>query len=89
MAFDIRPRGAHKGAVVDMLMSGAPFRGRVPVFIGDDVTDRDGFAAAHRHHGYGVQVGARPVPSADFTIASPAALRAWLAELAATESENW
>src|SRR5258708_20089661 len=45
MAFDIKRRSANKGHAVAWFMSRPPFRGRVPVFIGDDLTDEDRFAA--------------------------------------------
>lgn len=45
-AFEIRNRKFSKARPVTRLMSLAPFAGRVPVFIGDDVTDHDGFRAA-------------------------------------------
>ena len=32
-------------------MQEAPFAGRMPIFIGDDTTDLDGFAAIERHDG--------------------------------------
>ena len=35
----------------------APFRGRVPVFVGDDLTDEDGFRAAAAEGGFGVKIG--------------------------------
>jgi trehalose 6-phosphate phosphatase len=56
------------------LMAGAPFSGRRPVFIGDDVTDRDGIAAARALGGEGVLLG-HDVPG------GPAEMRAWLAAL--------
>ena len=56
MAFEIRPAGVGKGHAVDRLMQVAPFAGRVPVFIGDDVTDEEGMAAAVAHGGLGLHV---------------------------------
>lgn len=71
MAFEIRPRRATKGRAVDALMRSAPFRGRLPVFVGDDVTDEAGMEAARRHGGFGLRVGR------DF--AGPPEVRAWIA----------
>ena len=56
MAFEIRPAGVGKGHAVDRLMQIAPFAGRIPVFIGDDVTDEEGMAAAVSHGGIGLHV---------------------------------
>jgi trehalose 6-phosphate phosphatase len=75
MAFEIRPEGVGKGHAVDRLMEIAPFAGRVPVFIGDDVTDEEGMAAAVAHGGAGLHV-ARNFGGA------PADVRAWLAAMA-------
>ncbi|MBS0279210.1 MAG: trehalose-phosphatase [Proteobacteria bacterium] len=71
-AFEIRHRTLTKAMVVRSLMANPPFRGRVPVFVGDDVTDHDGFRAAKEKGGIALDVG----------IAfggRPAAVRAWLA----------
>ena len=40
---ELRPDGAHKGAAVLDLLALPPFRGRRPVFVGDDLTDEHGF----------------------------------------------
>ena len=53
MLWEVRPRGADKGKAVAGLMDRPPFRGRLPVFIGDDVTDEDGIAAAKAMGGSG------------------------------------
>jgi trehalose 6-phosphate phosphatase len=71
-AFEIRPRGATKGLAVERLMELPPFRGRIPVFIGDDVTDESGREAARRLGGIGLDVGPTFAGSA-------ARVRAWLA----------
>lgn len=73
MAWEIKPVGIDKGRAVDALMAGAPFAGRVPVFIGDDVTDEDGMRAARAYGGLGLRVAEH------FTDA--AGVRAWLASL--------
>ncbi|MGC8469628.1 MAG: trehalose-phosphatase [Acetobacteraceae bacterium] len=71
-AFELRPRGVGKGNALRRLMQTAPFAGRVPVFVGDDVTDEEAIAAAQALGGRGLHVGR------DFA-ASPAAVRAWVA----------
>jgi trehalose 6-phosphate phosphatase len=73
-AWELRPRGADKGTAVELLMRRAPFAGRLPVFIGDDVTDEDGMAAARRLGGVGLRVAE--------AFRDPAGVRAWLRETA-------
>lgn len=75
MAWEIRPTGVDKGYAVSVLMETAPFAGRKPVFVGDDVTDEDGMAAVHRMGGDFFRI------PADFP--TPAVFRAWLASLVA------
>lgn len=74
MAWEVRPRGADKGSAVATLLGTAPFHGRIPVFVGDDVTDEDGMRAARAAGGEGLQVA--PV------FGDPAGVRRWLAQLA-------
>lgn len=73
MAWEVKPRAADKGTAVAALMARAPFRGRMPVFIGDDVTDEAAIAAAERHGGVGLRV--------EESFGDPAGVRAWLARL--------
>jgi len=56
MAFEIRHRALTKAVAVDAFMAEPPFAGRVPVFVGDDVTDEDGFRAARAMGGLGLNV---------------------------------
>ncbi len=74
MAWELRPAGADKGTAVRALMGQAPFLGRVPVFVGDDVTDEDGMRAAVALGGVGFRV-----PE---VFGEPAHVRAWIAQLA-------
>jgi len=75
MLWEVRPRGVDKGSAVQALMARAPFAGRQPVFIGDDVTDEDGMRAARALGGAGLRV--------DAAFGSPAGVRAWLRDAAA------
>ena len=73
-AWEVRPRGIDKGMAVRTLMQAPAFRDRLPVFIGDDVTDEDGIAAAAAMGGIGLRV-------AD-AFGDAAGVRAWLGQLA-------
>ncbi|WP_313081934.1 trehalose-phosphatase [Pulveribacter sp.] len=75
--YEIKPAGAGKGRAIARLMQQPPFAGRVPLFVGDDVTDEDGFAAVQALGGTGLKVGAGET-AARTRIPSPAAVRDWL-----------
>lgn len=81
MVFEIKPSATHKGTAVERLLAEAPFAGRLPVFVGDDITDEDGFAAVNRLGGHSIRVGENGTTAATYRIGSVAALRAWLATL--------
>jgi trehalose 6-phosphate phosphatase len=74
MMWEVRPRGVDKGDAVSGLMWRAPFHGRVPVFIGDDVTDEDGMRVARAMGGVGLRV--------QDVFGDAAGVRAWLHDTA-------
>ncbi len=74
MAWEVKPRGADKGSALATLMQHDPFRGRTPVYIGDDVTDEDGIREAEAQGGSGFRVAE--------TFGTPGGVRRWLAERA-------
>jgi trehalose 6-phosphate phosphatase len=57
MVFEVKPAGRDKGTAISEFMAEAPFRGRYPVFIGDDITDEYGFAVVNGLGGLSVKVG--------------------------------
>jgi trehalose 6-phosphate phosphatase len=80
--WEIRPLGADKGQAVAAFMAKAPFQGRHPVFVGDDVTDADGFAMVEQLGGLALPVGTghRPRPTA---FGDAGAVRDWLCDFVA------
>jgi trehalose 6-phosphate phosphatase len=80
--FEIRPRGAGKDVVVEAFMAELPFRDRVPVFLGDDRTDEDGFRAVNALHGHSIRVGDAGPSAARHRLPSTAAVHDWLAAVA-------
>jgi trehalose 6-phosphate phosphatase len=59
-------------------MEEPPFAGACPVFVGDDVTDEDGFEAADELGGFGILVGGRAPTAARYALADPRAVVEWL-----------
>jgi trehalose 6-phosphate phosphatase len=79
---EIKSAGFNKGTAVRSLMKLPPFRGRMPIFIGDDKTDEDAFAVMPEFNGRAVSVGRRVAGVGD-RFETPAAVRQWLERLAA------
>jgi trehalose 6-phosphate phosphatase len=79
---EVKRAGISKGNAVRELMQRAPFAGRTPVFVGDDVTDATVFAAMPALGGINFSVGGQ-FPGAPHVFADPADVRRALAELAA------
>ena len=75
--------GVDKGVGVRALLQEPPFRGRVPVFGGDDTTDMDVFQILPELGGEGFSVGRR-FQGAAYQFPSPRAVRQWLTDLAVT-----
>ncbi|QKN81400.1 trehalose-phosphatase [Scandinavium goeteborgense] len=78
---EIKPTGINKGAAISAFMQEAPFLGRQPVFIGDDLTDEAGFDVVNLAGGVTVKVGPGET-HAHFRLASVADTHQWLLELA-------
>ena len=81
MMLELKPAGSTKATAIAAFLEEPPFRGRRPVFVGDDLTDRDGFEAVQRHGGMSIAVGDRVC--AQYRAANVSAVRAWLKEIAA------
>ncbi|HMN44056.1 MAG TPA: trehalose-phosphatase [Povalibacter sp.] len=79
--FELRPAGYSKGTAVAAFMREAPFRGRRPLFIGDDVTDEDGFGVVNDLGGISIRVGDVAETAARHRLADVGAVHRWLGEL--------
>jgi trehalose 6-phosphate phosphatase len=76
---ELRTPGADKGDALRAFMNETPFQGALPVFVGDDLTDEAGFAAAEDLGGHGVRVGSPQRPTAArYVLADIEAVLVWL-----------
>lgn len=55
--FELRPAMWTKGASIRSFMERPPFQHRTPIYIGDDLTDEDGFAVVNERGGISIRVG--------------------------------
>lgn len=74
---ELKPQGYDKGTAIQEFMLHPPFRGRCPVFIGDDLTDEHGFVAVNAMRGISVKVG-RGKTQARYRLPDVDAVRTWL-----------
>jgi len=72
MALELKLTPANKGKAIADLMEEEPYRQRLPIFAGDDVTDEPGFAVARA-------LGGVALPMDDAFQSEPRRLRDWLA----------
>jgi trehalose 6-phosphate phosphatase len=78
MVFELRAPGPDKGDALRAFMAEPPFAGAVPLFVGDDLTDEHGFAAAADLGGAGVLVGPPRPTRAAAGLSDPAAVAGWI-----------
>lgn len=71
---EILPSAAGKGKVIERFLQEAPYKGRRPIFVGDDLTDENGFKTVNAHGGLSVRIGAGET-IAKVRLGTPADLR--------------
>lgn len=74
---EIKPTGIDKGTAVAEYLLESPFKGRRPVFIGDDLNDEHGFAEVNKLDGISIKVG-EGKSCARFRLPDVSAVRYWL-----------
>jgi trehalose 6-phosphate phosphatase len=78
MVLELKTPGTDKGAALTAFMAEAPFRGAVPIMVGDDLTDEHGFEAAEALGGFGILVGSERPTAARYRLDDVAAVLDWL-----------
>ena len=78
--------GVDKGKALEEIIVTAPFAGRLPIMLGDDVTDEDGFRAAQNLGGFGLKIGSSAT-IAQYQVKTLQDALAWL-ENSLTSSEQ-
>jgi trehalose 6-phosphate phosphatase len=81
--FEIIPTGFSKASGLASFTQATPFKGRIPIMIGDDIGDEPAFAMARQLNGYGLRVAGENFGSDEVEFSGPQAVRAWLADIAA------
>ena len=81
MVLEIKPSGFTKATAIAAFLAEPPFRGRMPVFVGDDLTDEDGFRVVEEKGGISIAVGDRV--RGQYNVENAAAVRQWLEGIAA------
>ncbi len=82
MVAELKESRHDKGKAISTLSGIAPFAGRLPVFVGDDLTDETGFAVVNARGGISIRVGTGEVPTrARYCMRDPGELRRALALL--------
>jgi trehalose 6-phosphate phosphatase len=83
MVFEIRPARADKGDAVSAYLMQPAFAGRLPITIGDDLTDESMFALANDRGGQSIRVGSLSAPTCALAkVSSPSMVRSALSAIA-------
>lgn len=74
----ILPRGFDERRAIEILMGQKEFRGRTPVYVGDDPTDEVGFQAVNEMGGHSIRVGDLEETAAQYRFSRVSTVVAWL-----------
>lgn len=86
MVLELKTPGADKGKALTAFMDEPPFRGGVPVMLGDDLTDEYAFEAATNLGGFGVLVGPERATAARYRLDNVEAVLTWLEAVVESEA---
>lgn len=75
------PLDALKSAAIERLSQEPPFAGRLPIFIGDDVSDEAGFEYVNQLGGISIRVRPAGPTAAGFVLPDVAAVRRWIGDV--------
>ena len=81
MVLELRPAGATKAAAVAAFLAQPPFAGRLPLYLGDDLTDESAFELVNAAGGLSVLVGSARDSAAGAGLPGVTAVHEWLALL--------
>jgi trehalose 6-phosphate phosphatase len=81
MVIELRPRSANKATAVAEFMGEAPFAGRMPVYMGDDLTDEPAFEWVNVRGGLSIAVDVSRETAAATHLDSVSEARGWLRSL--------
>ncbi|MEA9392627.1 trehalose-phosphatase [Acerihabitans sp. TG2] len=84
---ELKPQGVSKGEAIKVFMDEAPFAGRTPLFIGDDLTDEAGFIQVNALQGISIKVGPGNT-AAHYHLKDVAAVHHWILSLV-KQQENY
>lgn len=77
---ELKPANVDKGKAVEQFMQSPPFHGRIPVFLGDDLTDERGFSTVNDMGGISVKIG-KGQSQARYRLENTAGVHQWLASV--------
>jgi trehalose 6-phosphate phosphatase len=76
---EVKPSGVDKGTSLLEFLDEPPFKNRLPVFIGDDLSDENAFLAVNQRNGISVKVG-KAGSCAHYRLRDVLAVRQWLSK---------
>lgn len=79
---ELVPKNLTKATAIAHFLARAPYRGRLPIVIGDDVGDGPALAYARDAGGVAMTVAGEHFPRSVATFSDTASVRAWLSEIA-------
>lgn len=77
---EIKPKGISKGSAIHAFMQQAPFAGRTPVFLGDDLTDEAAFKVVNIMEGLSIKIG-EGLTEAAYRLPDVGAVGQWLEQI--------